>query len=44
MQTSGRTDEGVRMFRALILTFLLYVAFSLVLGGAWFAWRHWHLR
>jgi hypothetical protein len=34
-------DEGVAVFRGLLMTALLYVLVGAVAGLAWFAWKHW---
>ena len=37
-----RIDEGLGVFRALILMLIFYLAAASVLWFAWHAWRYWH--
>jgi hypothetical protein len=34
-------EEGVAVFRGLIMTALLYALIGAVAWFAWFAWKHW---
>ena len=43
-EPSQRIDEGIGVFRALLLTALFYVAFGFLIWFAWHAWKHWHAQ
>jgi hypothetical protein len=43
-QTLKRPDEGIGVFRALILTLLSYAALGSAIWIAWHAWQNWHAR
>ena len=40
-EPSQRIGEGIGVFRGLLLTALLYIAFGFLVWFAWHAWRHW---
>jgi len=37
-----RIDEGIGVFRGLLLTALFYIAFGILIWLVWHAWRHAH--
>jgi len=39
---SARIDEGLGVFRGLILMLIFYAASALLVWAGWQAWRHWH--
>jgi hypothetical protein len=43
-QTLKHVDEGIGVFRALILILLLYAALGSAIWFAWHAWGHWHAQ
>lgn len=43
-EISKRRDEGVGVFRGIMLTALLYVGIGLLAWFFWFASRHWLLH